>query len=434
MVFNIGGAFIVKGFSLLISLFTIPLYMKFFGNEVIMGLWFTLVSVLSWILNFDLGIGNGLRNKLVYYLVEDDPDKIQQTISSSYIISSLISCILGIISIIVGYTFHWNKFFNVSYDLIPADSLRKIVLTILLGLVLQFFLKLSSSILYALQKSAIVNAMSFVTNLFNLLFIYFYSSSNYVEGLYILSIVFVLNMNLPYLLATFYLFLGPLKNFFPRLKYWEKNLALSTMKLGLKFFFVQILYMVLINTNEFLISYLFNPSFVVEFQIYNKIFTLGSTIFILILTPVWSAVTKAIAENRYEWMSILFKRIVSLSIIGIVIQLIISFFLQSIVDVWLRSQTVEINRVYSFIFAIYGGILILNSVFSSFANGLSEIRSQLYLFSIACLLRIIFLYLLKDQEIGWISIPISLILCLIPYSIFQPIILMKKMKRRIKDE
>lgn len=299
---------------------------------------------------------------------------------------------------------------------------------------MQFFLKLSSSILYALQKSAIVNAMSFVTNLFNLLFIYFYSSSNYVEGLYILSIVFVLNMNLPYLLATFYLFLGPLKNFFPRFKYWEKNLAMSTMKLGLKFFFVQILYMLLINTNEFFISYLFNPSFVVEFQIYNKIFTLGSTIFILILTPVWSAVTKAIAENRYEWMSVLFKRIVSLSIIGIVIQLIISFFLQSIVDVWLRSQTVDINRVYSFIFAIYGGILILNSVFSSFANGLSEIRSQLILFSIACLLRIIFLYLLKDQDIGWISIPISLILCLIPYSIFQPIILMKKMKRRIKNE
>ena len=61
---NVIGAFAVKGASLILSLFTMPAYMRFFEDEQILGVWFTLLSVLSWILNFDLGIGNGLRNNL----------------------------------------------------------------------------------------------------------------------------------------------------------------------------------------------------------------------------------------------------------------------------------------------------------------------------------------------------------------------------------
>ena len=57
---------VVKGGSLLIAFFTTPAYMHFFNNDEVLGVWFTLLSVLAWILNCDMGIGNGLRLSLIH--------------------------------------------------------------------------------------------------------------------------------------------------------------------------------------------------------------------------------------------------------------------------------------------------------------------------------------------------------------------------------
>ena len=65
-------ASMVKGGSLFIALFTTPAYMHFFNNDEVLGVWFTMLSVLAWILNCDMGIGNGLRNHLVYAINEKD--------------------------------------------------------------------------------------------------------------------------------------------------------------------------------------------------------------------------------------------------------------------------------------------------------------------------------------------------------------------------
>ena len=81
---NILAAFVIKGGALLISLFTMPVYMDFFGDETVLGIWFTVLSMMSWILNFDLGIGNGLRNKLSITFAQKDTQKSKEYISSGY--------------------------------------------------------------------------------------------------------------------------------------------------------------------------------------------------------------------------------------------------------------------------------------------------------------------------------------------------------------
>ena len=40
---NIIGAFLVKGGALFVSLFTLPAYIKFFNNDEVLGLWYTIL-------------------------------------------------------------------------------------------------------------------------------------------------------------------------------------------------------------------------------------------------------------------------------------------------------------------------------------------------------------------------------------------------------
>ena len=62
---NIIGTVLVRGGSFLIAIVSMPMYLNYFNNNAVLGIWFTILAVLSWMLSFDLGIGNGLRNNLV---------------------------------------------------------------------------------------------------------------------------------------------------------------------------------------------------------------------------------------------------------------------------------------------------------------------------------------------------------------------------------
>ena len=68
---NIIGAFVVKGGSLIISVVLLPLYLRFFGDQTVLGIWYTILSILNWVVLFDLGLGQGLRNQLPVFIVEN---------------------------------------------------------------------------------------------------------------------------------------------------------------------------------------------------------------------------------------------------------------------------------------------------------------------------------------------------------------------------
>ena len=85
LIFNILLAFGVKGLSLVISVFSMPLYIKYFNNDDVLGFWYTILSLLSWITICDLGIGHGLRNRLTEALAVGDEELAKRYVSSSYI-------------------------------------------------------------------------------------------------------------------------------------------------------------------------------------------------------------------------------------------------------------------------------------------------------------------------------------------------------------
>ena len=161
---SIAGTIGVKGLSLLISLFTTAAYMHYFSSVEVLGVWLALVSMLNWIMNFDLGIGNGLRNKLVNILNLKDGRLVKQCISSAYIILGGVSLTVFIVgNLVLGFV-NWNGLLKISPNTLSSTVLLLVVRITFSGVILQFFLRLIISVLYAMQKPAIANLITLISN------------------------------------------------------------------------------------------------------------------------------------------------------------------------------------------------------------------------------------------------------------------------------
>lgn len=434
IVYNTIGAFIVKGGALVISLFTMPAYIRYFDNQLILGIWFTMLSVLSWILTFDLGIGNGLRNHLVPALVKRDQIKIKKYISSAYAVVGIIVLLSLVSSTVIFRFIDWNTIFNVPSDIVSTKVLNVTTSIVFAGIMLQFLLKLITSVLYAMQKSALNNFLSLLTSIIILIYVSFSKTSDISTNLISLAIVNVLAVNLPLLIATVIIFTKELRGCKPEIKYFEMNYARDVMRLGGIFFWVQIMYMIITATNEFLITWLTVPEMVVEYQIYNKLFTLIGTIFTLTLTPIWSAVTKALSEQNFTWIRKLYKTLKWMVLLAVIFEFVMIPFLQFGIDLWLGDNAIEVNYSYAIAFAIFGSIIIWNGVISSIANGCGELKTQSIFFTIGALIKIPIAWVLVGVFDSWIGVIVANIIAMGLYCVVQPIWLNRFLNEKELEE
>lgn len=426
VVINVLGALLIKGLSLIVSLFSTPAYIHFFNNEVTLGIWFTILSVVSWILNFDLGIGNGLRNHLTKSYTEKKYIESRCLISSAYVSIGALCLFIIILFLGVSKQTNWNAFFNVQEEVISADSLNKAVQIIFIGIMLQMFFKIISSVLYAIQKSSINNLLTLLTAVILLVAIVIIPSKDNNHNIIIMALIYDVAVLLPYIVATALVFFNKkYRRISPTLRSFKFKYSKKVLSLGGLFFLVQLLYMLIMSTNEYFITAFDKSNSVVEYKIYNQIFTLGSTMFALALTPIWSAVTKAITEQDFKWVNKLYKKLLLLSTIGIAVEFSIVPFLQIIINLWLGNAAFYVSYGYAVCFAALGSLMIFNCVLSSVANGIGKLKTQLIIFGIGATTKIPLSLILIEQFNSWIGVVVATNFALLIYCIVQPITIRK---------
>lgn len=428
---NVIGAFLVRGGGLVVSLFTMPVYMRFFADQQVLGVWFTVLSILSWILNFDLGIGNGLRNNLTRALALNEKKEAKEYISSAYWMLGLVVLVLFVFGSILLRFADWNGIFNVSADVIPEGVMLEVVEYTYLGIMLQFFLRLISAVLFAMQKSATNNLIGLLSKILELLVLSIIPSVTPIANIKTLSLVHVFTANVPLLITTLLVFAAPLKASRPNLLYFRRNKARDVLSLGGIFFLCQILYMLIANTNEFFITQYTEPGNVVEYQIYNRLFTLGSMVFMLALSPIWSAVSKAIAEKDFIWLQKLHRNLTKLAVLGILAEFMLIPFLQFVVNFWLKENAIQINYTYAFSFALFGSVMIYQSAVATIANGTGRMRIQAISYALGIAAKVLIIHFGIALANNWIVVVLANALILIPYCIIQQVDLKQYLQRHI---
>ena len=430
---NILGAFIVKGGSMILSLFLLPAYIHFFGNKNILGVWYTILSILNWVLMFDLGIGNGLRNKLPEALVKKDNEKARSLVSSTYISTIIIVLVIGIIGFFIIHFLDWNSLLNVSADDLQPGVLKKAIRIAFFGIIIQFVLKLITSVLYAIQKSAFVNFLTLLSNCIIFIIISLLPASNAQDGIVLISYINILAVNLPLLIATIVLFWGKLRKMRPSFRFFDLSITKDVLGIGLTLLWLQLVFMIISSTNEFLISAFCGPADVVEYQVYFKIYNSIASVFSLMLVPIWSAVTKAQVERRFIWIKKAYQLLIGLAGMILIIGIGISFVLQPVVNLWLKEGSIVVKQMYAIIFAFSSYVFVIHIVNTSIGNGMSFFKPQTIFMTFAAVIDIPLAWIFVRIFGGWIGIVIANIVALLPFEIAEPIFFFGYINRLVRN-
>ncbi|MFZ1705216.1 MAG: oligosaccharide flippase family protein [Saprospiraceae bacterium] len=396
---NLSVSFVANVISLSITFFMVPITLNYVGKAEY-GVWLTISSIVTWFSFFDIGLGNGLRNKLAVAAAENDFDKVKTYISSAYFLISGIALFLFIVFFVVANLVSWNDILNTHF--LTNELLLKIVIIIFFFFCLSFSLKTISSILEALQLYAIKDIISVGTQIIGLIAILILINNSEGSLLY-LSMVYGSQTAFGLLIASLVLFSGKLKHIRPSFQKIKIKESIPLINLGIWFFLNQILYLVTTQISLFLVIQFFGPEDVTVFNLAKNYMAISTMLFVMVLTPFLSAFTEAYTKADYIWikstMNNIFKAFAGATFMVVIMIIGYKLFF----NLWVDGKVMP-DLFLIITLGIFGVFQMYSSVYTLFLNGIGKIRLQFYTLLLSAILFIPLVYLFHYLDFGLSSL------------------------------
>lgn len=413
---NIVLGLVYKPISMILSYLYIPVVLAYLGDEKY-GVWATVLSVLSWITLFDIGIGNGLRNKLAENFKDYDSLKTRKYVSSAYIMLTTIVMILMIISVILFSFVNWKSFFKVGQDF--SDNLTVVMNISVICMCVSFVMEICKSIYLALQKNHITNLMGLVQQ--GVMFISVVVLSKCTDGnLVFVAIAYGMSNLIVELLFTLKLFKSN-SDFIPNIKYFSREEAKDTTGLGIQFFIVQIAAMILYATDNIIITQICGPAQVTPYTTANKLFSMITAVFSIMIAPYWSAITVRKADGDIAGIKKAKKKMLCLWGMATAGCIFLAVIFKPVVHIWLQRDMIFQQGLIP-LMAIYAIVYAWNAVYSQIGNGLSLMKISVIIAVVQSIVNVI-ASILFGAILGMESVGILLgtIIAMLVSSIIMPI-------------
>lgn len=401
---NIYFSFLIKGFSISISLLLVPLTLNYLSVYEF-GVWLTLSSIFTWINYFDIGLGNGLRNRLAESMAKHDKKLGQIYVSTTFFILSLIVTVVFLIFLAFQPYLNWAEILNADPE--KVANLNKVIVLSFAFFCLNFLFKIIGIIYAAAQKPAFNDLITFLGSLLSLIIIFILTKTT--EGtLMNVAVVFSAAPTVILLVAYPITFFGYFKDFRPKISAIKPYYAKDLMNLGFQFFVLQISGLLIFGTSNIIISRILGPEQVAPYNIAFKYFSIATMVFNIIIAPMWSASTDAFAKGDLLWIKKYMQGMLKVSIlstIGVVVLILTS---NIAYHLWIGTAVI-IPFKLSIWMGIYTIVVLWSTCFSTFLFGIGKLRIQLINTVIAsCLFIPLALWLSKSLGITGIVIALCI--------------------------
>ena len=374
LVKNIIFSTAVKGWAAVVALIMVPLTLNCLGTYK-NGVWLTISSLLLWIDQMDIGLGNGLRNRLATYIARNDTEAARKIISSTM---AMLACIMIPILVILTAIIWWGDVFsmlNVSPAIIP--ELRVSLLCAVVLVCMTFVMKSIGNVYMGMQLPAVSNMMIALGQTLAMVatwLLYHYHEATFLN-------IVVVNTAAPliiYLAAYPYTFYKKFFHLRPSIRFVNLRAALELGNIGVKFFWLQLAGMIQFMTANILISRFFTPEMVTPYQITYRYMSLVMVVFTIICMPFWNATTDAYERGDIQWISNASKKM-SLTTTAIGLFMIVMVIgAPYVYRIWI-GDSCQIPKGMTVLMALYIYLMMLSMRYSYFLNGIGALRIQLYM-------------------------------------------------------
>lgn len=372
---------IMKPISMLLSFVYTPMVLAYLGDEKY-GVWAIILNIVTWINIFDIGIGNGLRNRLAETYTNQDYDNAKNYVSTAYAGTAILSLAFCIVFNLVWNIFELSSFFNLK---VSGENVDIAILVSVAFVCTNFTVSLSKTSAYAVQKSGAISVTSAFGQVIQIA-ILFVISKIFNQSLIAVAIMY----GVANLLENFFLYLYITKDkkyLVPHLENVNLRYMKSMMTLGIGFFVMQICSIVLNTTDSLLISRLFGSADVTPYNLAFKVYNVFVQIQGIIIMPMWSAYTEAYTRHEFVWIKKTIRRINIITTGFTIGCLCLTFVFRPLMRVWLRN---ELDFSWNMILFV-----MLYTIFQMYANnysallcGVGYIKISVILCSISAIINI----------------------------------------------
>lgn len=412
---NIAALFVIKGGNIIINLALVPLTIHYI-SPTLYGVWLTLSSIIAWFSFFDIGFGNGLRNKFAEALALGQKDLARIYVSTTYAILSIIIAVLLLAFIAINPLLNWAKILNTPPEV--AEELSTVALVVFVFFCLQFVLKLIATVIVADQKPAKAAFFDLMAGIISLITIFILTNLTKGRLLY-LSFALSVSPVLILLLSSIWFYNREYKYYAPAFRFVKFSYVKGIMNLGLKFFIIQISVVILFSTDNMIITQIFGPERVVPYNIAYKYFSVTNMIYSIIIFPYWSGITEAYTKEDYTWIKNSMRNLIKLTIPFFFLIVIMLFMANTVYYYWV-GDSVPVPTGLSVLMGIYWMTCIFLSPFTFFINGTGKVKIQLILCILGALINV---PVSSFFAIHWgiKGVILGTIICLLPGTILVPI-------------
>ena len=414
---NIIALIFLRGISMVAGFVIVPMTLHYL-SPVKYGVWLTISSVIGWFTFFDIGLGNGFRNKFAEALAKNDTELARVYVSTTYSMLIFIISIISLLFIIVNPFLNWASIFNAPANL--SSELSFVVTITFSFFCFRFVFGLIGMILLADQRPASNSLIDVLGNATSLIVIWFLLHLTKGSLLNLSIGLGACNALVP-IGASIVLFSAKYKNIRPSIKYVQLSHAKELVSLGSKFFVLQISSLVIFSSSNIVISQLFSPADVVPYNIAFKYYNLISMIVYLVLLPFWSAYTEAYARGDIPWIQATIDTLKRFWILIAVLVIIMSLFANTFYMLWVGKE-IQIPISISITMGLYVIIISWSSIYGNLINGIGTIRLALINAIVIGILNIpLAIYFAKYIHLGIPGVILATCTCLLPGCFLWPI-------------
>lgn len=358
--------------AIFVSFVSVPLAARYLGAERY-GMWLTISSVVAILGPLDLGIGNGLLQRVSAAMGRDDRDEARASVSTALAFLGALGLIVAGVGLVLGSIAPWAAVFNVSSNEAAAEAgpLATVVIVLFAA---GLPLSVAGTVQSALQSGYVAALWSGVGSL---------------ASLGALVVAIAAGAQLPVLAAALMGagLLAALANLVvltrrqrpwlsPRLRDVSRSTGSALLRTGGVFLVLQLAGLIGYQVDNIVIAQLRGSAEVQQYAIPFRMFAVAPALVGVALMPLWPAYREALARGDRAWVLHTLKRsAIFAAAVDVPVAIVLAVAGPAILAAWVGAAVTPTPLLLAGL-ALWCAMNSINAPLAMLLNGADAIRFQ----------------------------------------------------------